>query len=76
MKAVQFETSVPPDGHITVPPEVAQQIPPGEQVQIMVLWDTTSSDDAWCEAGRQRFEASYAPEDSGYEQLMDEASAR
>jgi hypothetical protein len=31
---------------------------------------------AWREAGRHRFEAAYADEDSGYEELMNDASAR
>jgi len=76
MKAVEFKSSVAPNGQITVPPEVAPQIPAGEQLQVIVLWETQTIDDAWRALGRQRFEASYAPEDSVYEQLMDEASAR
>lgn len=76
MKAVEFKGTVAPDGQIAVPPEVARHIPAGEQLQIVVLWETPMVDDAWSSLGRQRFEAAYAPEDSVYEQLMDEASTR
>ena len=61
MKAVEFKGTVAPDGQIAVPPEAAGHIPP-------------LIDDAWNSLGHQRFEAAYAPEDSVYEQLMDEAS--
>ena len=47
MKAVRFKISVPANGQITVPPEVAQQILPGEQVQIIILWDAAAIDDSW-----------------------------
>jgi hypothetical protein len=36
----------------------------------------TTSDHVWRVQGRERFEAAYAPEDSIYEQLMDETSTR
>jgi len=76
MKAVEFKSTVAPNGQIAVPPEIARQIPPGEELQIVVLWETPMIDDAWSALGRQRFEAAYAPEDSVYEQLMDDASTR
>ncbi len=76
MKAVQFKSTVGQNGQITVPPEVVCQIPAGEELQVVVLWETAVNDDAWRALGRQQFEAAYAPEDSVYEQLMDEASAR
>ena len=76
MKAVEFRSTVTPGGQIAVPPEVARQIPAGEQLQVVVLWETPNLDAAWRAAGRQRFEAAYAPEDSVYEQLMNDAPAR
>lgn len=76
MKTVEFKSTVTPGGHIPVPPEVARQIPAGEELQIVVLWETSNLDAAWRAAGRQRFEAAYAPEDSVYEQLIDDAPAR
>ncbi len=76
MKAVEFKSTVTPRGQIAVPPEVAGQIPLGEQLQVVVLWETPDLDAAWRAAGRQRFEAAYAPEDAVYEQLIHEAPAR
>lgn len=76
MKAVEFKTTVRAGGHIAVPPEVASQIPPGEPLQVVILWEISNLDTAWRAAGRQRFEAAYAPEDSVYDQLLDDASAR
>jgi hypothetical protein len=63
MKAVEFKGTVAPDGHIAVPPEVALELP---------VWGTPNDDGAWRVAGRRQFEAAYAPEDSVYEQLIDE----
>jgi len=76
MKAVEFKSTVNPGGQIAVPPELARQIPAGEQLQVIVLWERSNLDVAWRAAGRQRFEAAYAPEDSVYEQLIDDAAAR
>jgi hypothetical protein len=76
MKAVEFKSTVNPGGQIGVPPELAQQIPAGEPLQVIVLWERSNLDVAWRAAGRERFEAAYAPEDSVYEQLIDDAAAR
>ena len=35
--------------------------------------ESNDEDGAWRTQGREQFEAAYAPEDSVYEQLMDEA---
>ena len=76
MKAIQFKGTVAPNGQIAVPPDVAGQIPQGEQLQVVLLWGVPSEDNAWRAAGRRQFEAAYAPEDSVYEQLIDETPTR
>jgi hypothetical protein len=76
MKAVEFQGTVAPDGHIAVPPEVASKIPPGENLHVVVTWDEPDFDLAWRTAGRERFEAAYSPEDAVYEQLMDDSAIR
>lgn len=76
MRTLEFKSSVTTNGQINVPPQIAQQIPEGEQLQIVVMWGSSDIDDAWKAQGRQRFEAAYAPEDSVYEQLIDPTSAR
>jgi hypothetical protein len=45
-------------------PEAARDIPPGEQIRVVVMW-----------SGRQRFEAAYGPGDVVYEQLMDDSAS-
>ncbi|HEV1285966.1 MAG TPA: hypothetical protein VNU44_11655 [Bryobacteraceae bacterium] len=76
MKAVEFDGTVTPTGEIVVPPEIADQVPSGESLHIVLQWETADEDAAWRAQGRKRFEAAYAPEDSIYEQLMDETPAR
>ena len=42
----------------------------------VVDWDSADDEDgAWRTQGWQRFEAAYAPEDSVYDQLIDDAAA-
>ena len=76
MKAVEFESTVTREGQIALPPEVASEIPAGEQLRVVVLWDPASPDSAWRSAGRRSFESAYCPEDAVYEQLIDDSAAR
>ncbi len=69
MKAVEFETTVSRGGEIVLPPELARDIPSGEIVRVVLLWDAQPTDSTWRQAGRRRFEEAYCPEDSVYEQL-------
>jgi len=74
MKAVEFQSAVAPDGGIQIPPEIAREIPAGERLRVVVMWD--DPDQAWHAAGRRRFDAAYSPEDSVYEALINEPEAR
>jgi hypothetical protein len=76
MRAVEFESTGAPGGQIALPPEVASEIPPGEQLRVVVMWEPLNLDLAWRTAGRRRFEAAYSPEDAVYEQLIDDAAIR
>jgi hypothetical protein len=76
MRAVEFESTVAPGGQIALPPEVASEIPPGEHLRVVVMWEPSHSDPAWRSAGRQRFEAAYSSEDAVYEQLIDDPTLR
>ena len=38
MKALEFKGSVVANGQIEVPPQIAQQIPEGAQLQILLSW--------------------------------------
>ena len=76
MKTLEFKGSVAANGQISIPTQIAEQIPEGAQLQIVLMWGFSNIDDAWKAQGRQRFEAAYAPDDSVYEQLIDAASTR
>ena len=69
MRNVEFEVVVAADGQIALPPEVASEIPAGEQIRILVMWDAGEAASAWRTAAMRRFQAAYAPEDAVYEQL-------
>ena len=76
MRAVEFESKITPGGQIALPPEVAGEIPAGEQLRVVVMWDPSGADSVRRSAGRQRFESAYCPEDAVYEQLVDDTAAR
>ena len=69
MKTADFRGELAPNGQIAVPPEIASQVPTGEQIQVVLQWGA-SDDDAWRVAGRRQFEAAYADDDSIYELLI------
>ena len=76
MKTADLRGELTPDGQIVVPPEIASQVPPGEQIQIVLQWGVSMDDAAWRAAGRRRFEAAYAADDSVYELLIHDTSTR
>ena len=76
MKAVEFEGTVTPGGEIVLPADVVGEIPAGEHLRVVVMWEPSEPDAGWRSAGRQRFEAAYYPEDAVYEQLIDDTGAR
>jgi len=76
MKSVEFEATLTNDGKIALPAEIAGDVPAGQELRIVVMWEGTSTDSAWTEAGRRRFEESYCAEDAVYEQLLNDASPR
>jgi hypothetical protein len=76
MKTADFRGELTPNGQIVVPPEIASQVPPGEKLQIVLQWGVSMDDAAWRAAGRRRFEAAYAADDSVYELLIHDPSIR
>jgi hypothetical protein len=76
MKTADFRGELTPDGQIAVPPEIASQVPPGEQIQVVLQWNISMDDVAWRALGRQQFENAYAADDSVYEQLIHDTPAR
>lgn len=45
MKAMEFDAVPGPDRTIALPPEVAEQIPAGEHVRVMILLGETDDDE-------------------------------
>jgi len=76
MNTADFRGSLTPNGQIAVPPEIASQVPPGEQVQVVLHWGVSEDDAAWRAAGRRQFETAYAADDSIYELLIHDTSTR
>ena len=73
MRTADFRAKLAPNGQITVPPDVASQLPAGEKIQVILQWDA-SEDEAWRSAGRRVFESAYSKDDSVYELLADQDS--
>jgi hypothetical protein len=76
MNTADFRGELTPSGQISVPPEIASQVPPGEQIQVVLQWGRSEDDAAWRAAGRRQFEAAYDAEDSVYELLIHDTPAR
>ena len=70
MKTVEFEATVNHNGQIALPQDVVEDIPPGGPVRVVLMWDASSTDSAWREAGRRRFEEAYCAQDAVYEELL------
>ena len=69
MMAVEFETTVNNESQISLPADLAGNIPSGEPVRVVVMGDTPFADEVWREAGRRKFEEAYCAADAVYEQL-------
>lgn len=76
MKTADFRGELTPNGQISVPPEIVSQVPPGEQIQVVLQWGASDDEIAWRRAGRRQFESAYAADDSIYELLIHDPSTR
>lgn len=76
MKAVEFEATMSQGGEIALPAELLGEIPAGQQLKVVVMWESGSVDAAWRAAGRLRFEEAYSAGDAIYEQLVHETPGR
>jgi hypothetical protein len=76
MKTVDFKGELAPNGQIAVPADIAALVPHGERIQVVLQWGTSEDDATWRAAGRRRFEAAYAADDSVYESLIHDTSCR
>jgi len=68
MKALEFDTQVANRDQIRVPPDVADQIPEGSVLRVILLLDS-GEDEGWKQLSLDRFSAAYSEEDAVYEKL-------
>jgi hypothetical protein len=54
-------------GDLRIPKEIAGEIPAGERLRVVVMWDVADPEEGWREVGRRTFEGAYSPDDSVYE---------
>ena len=77
MAALDFKAELTPDGRITVPPELASQVPPGETIQVVLHWGdyddgwSPEDDKDWKAAVAKTFAKAYHPDDSVYDALAE-----
>jgi hypothetical protein len=76
MKALEFQATMSPGGEIVLPVEFLGEIPAGQQLKVVLMWESGSVDAAWRSAGRRRFEEAYSAEDVIYDQLVNETPGR
>jgi hypothetical protein len=69
MKAFEFEAQLKPGNTLTVPPEVAQQLPPQEPFRVIVLIADDEEEREWIRFGNEQFLKGYAEGDAIYDQL-------
>jgi hypothetical protein len=75
MKSRQFDSTVSGANSLTIPPEIARELPSGEKVRVILLWDADEDRD-WAEMSAMHFAEAYDPADSIYEQLLNDAPNR
>jgi len=76
MKALEFDGRVANHDQIHVPPDVADQIPEGSVVRVILLLDSGKDDDGWRRLSLDGFSAAYSEEDAVCEKLDDGPARR
>jgi hypothetical protein len=74
MKAYEFDTRLAKN-EIPIPPEVADQIPEGTEVRVILLL-RTGEDESWRQSSLDSFADAYVDDDAIYESLIDEPLKR
>ncbi len=69
MKALEFRASVNPDNTLTVPSEIAAQVPPGLAVRVLMLLPEAEDNKEWAELTAEQFLQGYSESDRIYDPL-------
>lgn len=71
MKAVEFQSELRPDHTLSVPAKIAEGIPCGQTVRVLVLIPEDQEDQAWEQLAAAEFGLGYADGDAIYDDLSD-----
>jgi hypothetical protein len=69
MKTLEFDASLNSDKTLTVPPAVADQVPAGHTVRVLLLIDDSNEEKAWNKLTVDQFFKGYAESDAIYDEL-------
>jgi hypothetical protein len=69
MTALEFQTSMNPDGTLNVPHEMAAQLKDIPSFRVLVLLPADSEDEAWDRVTESEFFRGYADSDSIYDDV-------
>ena len=69
MKPLEFEARLNDDRTLTVPPEVAARLLPGQQVRVLLLADDSEEERDWVRMATEQFLKGYDESDSIYDEL-------
>jgi hypothetical protein len=69
MKALEFQSQINPDATLSVPPEVARQVPPDQPLRVLLLVAEDAEAGDWERLTIQEFLQGYTESDAIYDQL-------
>jgi hypothetical protein len=69
MKTLEFDASLNPDQTLTVPPAVADQVPPGRMVRVLLMVAEPDEEKDWNQLTAMEFFKGYAESDAIYDEL-------
>jgi len=70
MKTLEFQGQLKPDGTMAVPENIAEQVPAGQTIRVMiVLPEAESEEKEWTHMAAAEFLKGYAESDAVYDDL-------
>ena len=70
MKAIEFQSRMNPDATLTIPPEVARQVPADQPLRVLLLVAEDAGARDWEHLAAQEFLRGYAESDDIYDKLQ------
>jgi hypothetical protein len=75
MNAIEFQGKLTGQDSISIPDEIARELPANSPVRVILLWDS-AEDAAWKSLSRERIGSAYGASNDVYESLIDGPPAR